>query len=186
MARLARIIAVGVPHHVTQRGNARRFILQEESDRKVYLDLLRESTDFHGIAVGGYCLMTNHVHLIAIPAKGDVLARALKETHGRFASYWNAVHHSTGHVWQGRYYSCPLDEPHLWEALQLHGTESGTCLSGPESGVLGLVQCGCSLRCGLNRSMAGDALVACSMVRCRLACISGCRRERFPIGSHSP
>src|SRR5580658_5444996 len=43
---------------------------------------------------------------------------ALKETHGRFASYWNAVHHSTGHVWQGRYYSCPLDEPHLWEALR--------------------------------------------------------------------
>jgi putative transposase len=80
MARLARIIAVGVPHHVTQRGNARRFILQEESDRKVYLDLLRESTDFHGIAVGGYCLMTNHVHLIAIPAKGDVLARIEGDT----------------------------------------------------------------------------------------------------------
>jgi putative transposase len=46
------------------------------------------------------------------------LARALKETHGRFASYWNALHQSTGHVWQGRYYSCPLDETHLWEALR--------------------------------------------------------------------
>ena len=66
----------------------------------------------------GYCLMSNHVHVIAVPEKGDVLARALKETHGRFASYWNALHHSTGHVWQGRYYSCPLDEPHLWEALR--------------------------------------------------------------------
>jgi len=60
--------------------------------------------------------MSNHVHLIAVPRKADVLARTLKETHGRFASYWNALHHSTGHVWQGRYYSCPLDEPHLWEA----------------------------------------------------------------------
>lgn len=84
MTRLARVIAVGAPHHITQRGNARRFILQDESDRKVYLDLLRQSTEFHGIAVVGYCLMSNHVHVIAVPRKGDVLARALKETHGRF------------------------------------------------------------------------------------------------------
>jgi putative transposase len=62
--------------------------------------------------------MSNHVHLVAIPHKTDVLALALKFTHGRFASYWNATHHSTGHVWQGRYYSCPLDETHLWEALR--------------------------------------------------------------------
>jgi putative transposase len=82
MTRLARVIAVGVPHHITQRGNARRFILQDESDRKVYLDLLRQSTEFHGIAVVGYCLMSNHVHVIAVPEKGDVLARALKDTHG--------------------------------------------------------------------------------------------------------
>ena len=104
MARLARVIAVGVPHHITQRGNARRFILQDEPDRKVYLDLLRQSTELHGIALVGYCLMSNHVHLVAVPRKADVLARALGETHGRFASYWNALHHSTGHVWQGRYY----------------------------------------------------------------------------------
>ena len=95
MTRLARVIAVGVPHHITQRGNARRSILQDESDRKVYLDLLRQSTESHGIAVVGYCLMSNHVHVIAVPEKGDVLARALKETHGRFASYWNVLHHST-------------------------------------------------------------------------------------------
>jgi len=62
--------------------------------------------------------MSNHVHLVAVPRKADVLARALKETHGRFASYWNALHRSTGHAWQGRYYSCPLDELHLWEALR--------------------------------------------------------------------
>ena len=118
MARLARVIAVGVPHHITQRGNPRRFILQDEADRKVYLDLLRQSTELHGVALIGYCLMSNHVHLVAVPRKADVLARALKETHGRFASYWKALHHSTGHVWQGRYYCCPLHEPHLWEALR--------------------------------------------------------------------
>ena len=118
MARLARVIAVGFPHHITQRGNARRFVLQDEADRKVYLDLLWQNMELHRISLIGYCLMSNHIHLIAIPQKADVLARTLKEAHGRFASYWNALHHSTGHVWQGRYYSCPLDEPHLWEALR--------------------------------------------------------------------
>jgi putative transposase len=62
--------------------------------------------------------MSNHIHLVAVPAKSDGLARTLKETHGRFASYWNVVRHSSGHVWQGRYYSCPLDESHLWRALR--------------------------------------------------------------------
>jgi putative transposase len=87
---LARVIAVGVPHHTTQRGNARRFILQDEADRKVYLDLLRQSAPLHGIALIGYCLMSNHVHLAAVPRKADVLARALKEAQGRFNSYRNA------------------------------------------------------------------------------------------------
>jgi putative transposase len=118
MARFARVIAVGVPHHITQRGNARRFVLEGDADRSVYLDLLRQSAELHGIGLIGYCLMSNHIHLVAIPRKADVLALALKDTHGRFASYWNAIHYSSGHVWQGRYYSCPLDEPHLWEALR--------------------------------------------------------------------
>jgi putative transposase len=118
MARLARVIAAGVPHHVTQRGNAQRSILQNDIDRKVYLDLLQQGMQLHLVELIGYCLMSNHVHIIAIPPKTDALARTLKDTHGRFAAYWNAAHQSTGHVWQGRFYSCPLDEVHLWEALR--------------------------------------------------------------------
>jgi putative transposase len=118
MARLARVVAAGVPHHVTQRGNARQFILGCAADRNVYLGLLRQSIGLHGVELIGYCLMSNHVHLIAVPQKADALGLALKNAQGRYAAYWNASHHSTGHVWQGRYYSCPLDEPHLWEALR--------------------------------------------------------------------
>ena len=95
MARLARVIAVGAPHHITQRGNARRFILQDETDRKVYLDLLRQSTELHGVALIGYCLMSNHIHLVAIPRKADVLSRALKDTHGRFAFRGEALASTT-------------------------------------------------------------------------------------------
>jgi putative transposase len=65
-----------------------------------------------------YCLMSNHVHLLAVPRQADALAKTLKHTHGRYATYWNAKHGSTGHVWQGRFYSCPLDRPHLWNALR--------------------------------------------------------------------
>jgi putative transposase len=62
--------------------------------------------------------MSNHVHLIAIPHTADALSQSLKQAHGRYASYWNAQQSSTGHVWQGRFYSCPLDESHLWAALR--------------------------------------------------------------------
>jgi len=72
VARLARVVAVDVPHHVTQRGNARQYILDSDADRMVYLDLLRCHAQLHELSLVGYCLMSNHVHLVAIPvATGD-------------------------------------------------------------------------------------------------------------------
>jgi len=118
MARLPRVVVADVPHHVTQRGNARQVILASDADRVTYLELLRQYSHLHGLSVLGYCLMSNHVHLIAVPQTGDALAQTLKNAHGRYASYWNAQQCSTGHVWQGRFYSCPLDESHLWTALR--------------------------------------------------------------------
>ena len=118
MGRFNRVVAIDVPHHVTQRGNGPHFILDCDADRTVYLKLLREDLSLYGVELIGYCLMSNHVHLIAIPRKSDGLAQALEQTHGRYASYWNVSHQSSGHVRQGRYYSCPLDEAHLWEALR--------------------------------------------------------------------
>ena len=118
MGRLARVIAVGVAHHVTQRGNGRRFLLDSDADRRIYLELLQENLRLHEVLLLGYCLMSNRVHLIVIPGDVEGLAVFMKHTHGRYASYWNVVHNSSGHAWQGRYYSCPLDRPHLWEALR--------------------------------------------------------------------
>jgi putative transposase len=118
MARLSRVIAVDVPHHVTQRGNARRFILDSDADRLVYWQLLQSYCQLHHLSLLGYCLMSNHVHLIVIPRRPDSIALTLKHTHGRYAAYFNTRHLSSGHVWQGRYYSCPLDPPHLWAALR--------------------------------------------------------------------
>jgi len=117
MARLPRVVIVDVAHHVTQRGNARQVILANDADRIAYLELLRQYSELHRLSLLGYCLMCNHVHLVVIPRTSEALAQALKQTHDRYASYWNARMASSGHVWQGRFYSCPLDDSHLWAAL---------------------------------------------------------------------
>ena len=111
------MIAVDTLHHVTQRGNTRQYILASDPDRLVYLDLLRHYSRLHELSLGGYCLMSNHVHLIVIPRRADSLALTLKNTHGRYAAYWKVRQKSSGHVWQGRYYFHPLDSSYLWAAL---------------------------------------------------------------------
>jgi putative transposase len=118
MARLPRVVVADVPHHVTQRGNARQVIFSSDADRITYLELLREYSNLYGLSLLGYCLMSNHVHLIAVPQTLPALSQSLKQAHGRYAAYWNAHQSSSGHVWQGRFYSCPLDESHLWKALR--------------------------------------------------------------------
>lgn len=118
MARLARIVALGVPHHVTQRGNARRPVFATDTDRLVYLDLLASNCRLHRLSVLGFCLMSNHVHLVAVPQRDGAMGQALRNAHGRYASYLNAREGGSGHLWQGRYYSCALDTEHLWAALR--------------------------------------------------------------------
>jgi REP element-mobilizing transposase RayT len=79
MGRFTRVVAVDVPHHLTQRVNGRRFILDCDADRAVYRNLLRENIALYGVSLIGDCLMSNHVHLVAVPRKPDGLAQALKQ-----------------------------------------------------------------------------------------------------------
>ena len=118
MARLPRVISPDTPHHVTQRGNARQLVFESDADRLLYLDLLRTNCQIQRLSLVGYCLMSNHVHLIVVPERPESLSLALKHTHGRYAAYFNVRHVSSGHVWQGRYYSCPLDTSHFGAALR--------------------------------------------------------------------
>ncbi len=101
-----------------------------------------------GLGLVGYCLMSNHVHLIAVPHTPEALAQALKQAHGRYATYCNARRASSGHVWQGRFYSCPLDEAHLWEALryvELNPVRANMVASAEQWGwSSGRVHCGTS------------------------------------------
>ena len=118
MPRIARVVAVDTPHHVTQRGNGRHEVFFTDNDRLVYLSLLQQHSRHLNLKILGYCLMPNHVHLIVMPHTQDSLPRALHQTHGRYATYLNSRRSASGHVWQGRYYSCPMDDDHLWCALR--------------------------------------------------------------------
>src|SRR5476651_1186071 len=84
MARLARVVAPDIPHHVTQRGNRRQQVFFHDDDYIAYRTLLAESCHAAGVAVWGYCLMPNHVHLILTPSNPDGLRAALGEAHRRY------------------------------------------------------------------------------------------------------
>jgi putative transposase len=102
MPRIARAVAVGLPHHVTQRGNNRRRIFDSDHDRLLYLKLLHTYSERHGLRLWGYCLMDNHVHLIVVPSRADSLTRTLRQTHSDYARYVNIKRRTMGHFWQNR------------------------------------------------------------------------------------
>ncbi len=118
MARLARVVVPGVPHHVTQRGNRGLETFFEEADYRAYIELLAEYCSKAGVAVWGYCLMPNHVHLIMVPDEADGLRAALGEAHRRYTRRVNARQGWRGHLWQERFHSFPMDEPHLLAAAR--------------------------------------------------------------------
>jgi putative transposase len=118
MARLARVVAPGVAHHVTQRGNRRQEVFFGDDDYAAYKALLAEHCAAAGVAVWAYCLMPNHVHLILVPPDADGLRRALGETHRRYTRRINFREGWRGYLWQGRFSSFVMDEAHLLTAAR--------------------------------------------------------------------
>jgi len=118
MPRMARIVVPDCPHHVTQRGNRREAVFQTDADRQRLLGLLKGYAADRGLTVQAYCLMPNHVHLVATPKTAEALAAVLKPVFLRYAQHVNWTHGLAGRLWQGRFYSCPLDERHFWAAVR--------------------------------------------------------------------
>ncbi len=118
MARLARVVVPGLPHHVTQRGNRRQQTFFGEDDYRAYKALLAEHCAAAGVAVWAYCLMPNHVHLILVPADEDGLRRALGEAHRRYTRRVNLREEWRGYLWQGRFSSFVMDEAHVLAAAR--------------------------------------------------------------------
>ncbi|MFA5356791.1 MAG: transposase [Candidatus Omnitrophota bacterium] len=113
MPRIARVVAVGLPHHITQRGNYKQKVFFSADNRKRYLAWLKEYSAKYGLSILAYCLMPNHVHFVAVPDKKDSLARTFNVAHMCYAQYLNKQLNQRGHLWQGRFYSCVLNQAHL-------------------------------------------------------------------------
>ncbi len=118
MARLARVVVPNVPHYIIQRGNRDQDTFFEPADYKAYLETMAEWCARCRVTILAYCLMPNHVHLIATPKTYDGLARAVGEAHRRYTRRVNDLNGWSGFLWQGRFASFPMDPPSLLKAVK--------------------------------------------------------------------
>ena len=118
MPRRARVVCPGYLHHITQRGNNRQYVFQEDDDYILYLKRIEEYRRKCGVEIYAYCLMGNHVHFIMKPYSKKSIAEMFRGVHMRYAQYYQKKTKSSGHVWQGRYYSCLLYGAHVQEAIR--------------------------------------------------------------------
>jgi len=118
MPRAARLVLPGIPHHVTQRGNRRQPTFLCDADYALYLGLLRHWCRKTGTTVWAWCLMPNHVHLVLVPEREDGLRAALAPVHTRYTWEINQREGWRGHLWQSRFASFPMDEPHVQACLR--------------------------------------------------------------------
>ncbi len=117
MPRRLRDCIAGYPYHVTHRGNRKLDIFRDDADRNVYLKLLVRHCREYKVRIWAYCLMDNHVHQVAVPDSDRALSQAFHRVFGEYARFFNTRYEKVGHLFQGRYKSCVLDEPHLWNAV---------------------------------------------------------------------
>lgn len=130
MPRMARLVVPGFPHHVTQRGNRKQKTFFQDEDYSRYLRLLRENLSAANVKIWAYCLMPNHVHLVAVPGHTESLAKLFRTIHHRYAREINKRNGWQGHLWQERFHSYVMDEEHLFAAvryIELNPVRAGLC-----------------------------------------------------------
>lgn len=121
MPRVARIIVPGMPHHVTQRGNQRQRVFFEPADYRAWLQIAAGAFSAEAVEIWAYCLMPNHIHLIATPSDEKGLARAMAVLNATYARRLHEKRGLSGHLWQGRYASFPMDETYLYRCVRYVG-----------------------------------------------------------------
>jgi len=126
MPRIARIVAPGIPRHVTQRGNRRMETFFRNEDYQAYLALMAEWCRKGNVTVWACCRMPNHVHPLAVPESEEGLRLGIGEAHRRYSRMANRPQKWTGHLWEGRFSSFPMDESSVLAAVKYIGMNPGT------------------------------------------------------------
>jgi putative transposase len=125
----------GYPHHVTQRGIRKQRTFFDKSDFLAYIDLVQNLKSVVGVRIWAYCLMPNHIHMVAVPQEKRGLAKLFGTAHHRYAKRVNAKHGWRGHLWQERFYSVAMDEQHTFAAMryvELNPVRAGLCDAADE------------------------------------------------------
>jgi putative transposase len=118
MPRQRRRVIPGIAHHIVQRGVRQLPLFHSEADRRNYRNALAEQCEKHDTRCLAWCLMDNHIHLILVPATEDGLRATLGRLHTRHAARINLAHGWHGHVFEGRFWSYPMDDTHLVAAVR--------------------------------------------------------------------
>jgi len=109
MARLRRLNLPNIPQHIVQRGNNRQACFVTQQDRVVYLNKLKEYAAEFEVDIHAYVLMTNHVHLLATPQKGEGVSHMMQALGRYYVRYFNKQHKRTGTLWERRFKSSLVD-----------------------------------------------------------------------------
>ncbi|MFH2068480.1 MAG: transposase [Candidatus Omnitrophota bacterium] len=119
MPRIARIIIENYPHHVTQRGINRSEIFLDNSDRRLFLANMKELSTRFNVKIWAYCLMQNHFHLLLIPLDSKGMSKFIHGLTFKHAQHFNKKYGRTGHLWENRFFSCPVDkDSYFWAAVR--------------------------------------------------------------------
>src|SRR5215472_262145 len=109
MARALRILFADAHYHVTCRGNERKAIFRDDTDRSVFLDKLQTSLQIYGVRLHAYVMMNNHFHLMVETPKGN-LSEFMRHFNISYTAAFNRRHHRVGHLYQGRYKAILIDK----------------------------------------------------------------------------
>ena len=132
MSRQARIVIPETCHHITQRGNRGDPVFFEKVDYQTYLEILVERCHEAKIALLSYCLLPNQIHLVVEPQDSNSMARAIGEAHRRYTRYINEKKEWTGHLFQHRFFSYPMDEQNTLRAARFIETLPVTAQIAPK------------------------------------------------------
>jgi putative transposase len=127
---MPRLVVPGYPHHVTQRGNRRMKTFFCDDDYRAYLQLLADGKMHAEVSVWAYCLMPNHVHIVAVPEREDGLSRLFRYVHRHYSRRINFRENWKGHLWQERFHSFVMDERYLHATVrytELNPVKAGLC-----------------------------------------------------------
>jgi putative transposase len=118
MGRARRHVEIGVPHHVAHRGNHKERLFEEDTDRRYYLALLHRFSRLTATRIAGFCLMSNHIHAIAVPDAKNSIAECFGRTHRKFSEHMNRRRGARGTNWEGRHFAQPMGFAHALNALR--------------------------------------------------------------------